>query len=127
MEPIIDPDERLFRAVKFIPHLWDDETGRPSSALFKDSKGVSVDRDGGRPTEKIVGSYLNMFGEEKVRAVVFLEAWKCFQAGTYIKYTPSRRNKFHAEIHRSPNQIELTKSQQRFLAKNCIFVFQRES
>lgn len=42
----------IYRRVKSKPIFMKD--GRPSSALFKDSKGVSVDRDGGRGLDEII-------------------------------------------------------------------------
>lgn len=42
----------IFRRVKSKPIFMKD--GKPSSALFKDSKGVSVDRDGGRNMDDIM-------------------------------------------------------------------------
>lgn len=35
--------EILFKAIKPLEHFW--KGGHPSSAAFKDSKGLSVDRD----------------------------------------------------------------------------------
>jgi hypothetical protein len=46
LSPEFSDAENLFREV--IENNWDYEENRPSSAIFKDSKGVSVDRDGGR-------------------------------------------------------------------------------
>jgi hypothetical protein len=43
---LISNSEILYKAIKPIDHLW--KQGSPSSAAFKDSKGLSVDRDGGR-------------------------------------------------------------------------------
>jgi hypothetical protein len=45
--------EVLFRAVPKKPHMWKKAEERPSSAVFKDSKGISVDRDGGRSENEV--------------------------------------------------------------------------
>jgi hypothetical protein len=42
-------DENLFRAIKSFPNWWDPETNKPTSAAFKHSYGVSVDRQAERP------------------------------------------------------------------------------
>lgn len=45
----VKDSERLYSAIKIsIPHVWKKDVNRPSSAAFKDSKGVSVDREGER-------------------------------------------------------------------------------
>lgn len=41
--PNIKPDEFLYRGI--VELNWNYEKNEPSSATFKDSKGVSVDRD----------------------------------------------------------------------------------
>jgi hypothetical protein len=43
LSPIIEDEEFLYRGI--IELNWDYENNRPSSAIYKDSKGVSVDRD----------------------------------------------------------------------------------
>ena len=49
----IESEEQLYRAIPNKPQLWKDSDGRPTSAIFKDSQGVSVDRDGKRNKERI--------------------------------------------------------------------------
>ena len=44
----------IYRRVKSKPIFM--KEGRPSSALFKDSKGVSVDRDGSREICSIIAA-----------------------------------------------------------------------
>ncbi len=44
--------KEVYRRVKSKPVFM--KEGRPSSALFKDSKGVSVDRDAGRNLNDII-------------------------------------------------------------------------
>lgn len=46
--------EILNRAIKPFPNWWKLDVNRPSSAAFKDSRGVSVDRDGGRNQSHII-------------------------------------------------------------------------
>ncbi len=49
---IIADDEYLYRGI--IQLNWDYENNRPSSATFKDSKGVSVDRDSYRHEKECI-------------------------------------------------------------------------
>ena len=50
----IQGHEQLYRAVKRSRPDWLDGNNIPTSAMFKDSNGVSVDRDGGREEPEIV-------------------------------------------------------------------------
>ncbi|GEM_PF-4830524 len=47
----IEAGEVLFRAVQVHPNLW--KGNRPSSVLFRNNQGVSVDRDGKRTENEI--------------------------------------------------------------------------
>lgn len=40
-----------------------DNAGRPTSALFKQENGVSVDRDGERDEQDIIGAFKDRFGK----------------------------------------------------------------
>ena len=105
MDSVIHPDEKLFRNVKSLPQPWKKETNRPSSALFKDSNGLSVDRGDIRSTEEVVSSLKIRFGEPK--AVIVLEATICYDLGLSVLAMPLQDNPYHAEIHESPGQITL--------------------
>jgi len=50
LDEVINPFENLFRA--FIDKWWNSELNIISSAAFKDSSGVSVDRQGTRSIEE---------------------------------------------------------------------------
>ncbi|MCM3054250.1 hypothetical protein [Caldibacillus thermoamylovorans] len=125
LNPKIDENEFLYRAIKkSIPNRWDIEKNRPSSALFKESKGVSVDRDGNRNKREIVTSFLERFGHTELKAIVNIRAGRCYEKDCSILYRPLDDNPFHAEIHNGNGKVELTKGQARFLAKNCTIVEQ---
>lgn len=53
MEETVQRNEMLYRVIKRSQPDSMDEKGRPTSALFKQDNGVSVDRDGSR-NEKII-------------------------------------------------------------------------
>jgi hypothetical protein len=122
MHKIVHREEMLFRAAKNLPTVWDDEKGRPSSALFKDSKGLSVDRDGGRTKEAITQSFKDTFGANQLKAVVYLEAGFCYDLETEIYYLPISQNKYHAEIHNSNDRPRLTQSKAKKMAENCVII-----
>ena len=75
----ISDAEMLYRSVPDKPNMWKPEFNRPSSALFKDSKGVSVDRDGGRSIEEIIANFDRKMPE---RGLVSITAGECRKIGT---------------------------------------------
>lgn len=126
MEEKFNKNEKLYRMVLNKPNFWKTELGRPTSAVFKDSKGVSVDRDGGRDDESITSSFIKRFGSEKVKAIVYVDVDFCHEIDTHLVYAPLEDNPYHAEIHDSPNKIALTSSKARKLAKHCKIVYYDE-
>ncbi len=101
---IVDP-EILYKAIKPLEHFWKD--GYPSSAAFKDSKGLSVDRDGGRPKQVIIE---NLQARFETKAVVSVLAGECREIETYPVSKPLEDNIYHAEIHRSTTEVSLSSS-----------------
>ncbi len=118
MLPIeIKNEEALYRAIKPFPNWWKTDTNRPSSAAFKDSRGVSVDRDGGRLPSEIVRNFQNRF---TIKAVVSILAGECRSFGTHPISAPEiPTNPEHAVIHCSPTEIELTSGQAKNLSKTA--------
>lgn len=110
----IDDEEQLFRCIKNIPNWWKSKFNRPSSAAFKDSKGVSVDRSGGRTNEAVVKEYKRKFD---LKAVVSVTAGRCRELNTYPVPKPTRKNSHHAEIHDSPYKVQLSGGKARELSK----------
>ena len=110
----ISDGEKLFRAIKKIPDWWNFETNKPTSAVFKDKNGVSVDRQGGR-TEEQATNYLKR-KLSPLRAVINIVTKKCRETGTFPIYCPSKKDKFHSEIHGSPNNKYISPSKARSLA-----------
>ena len=110
----INDAEKLYRAVPKKPHMWKSQEDRPSSALFKDSKGVSVDRDGGRSIDDICQAFERRI---EMKALVCLSAGECRKLQTYPVAKAERDNPFHAEIHDSQNRVQLPSKKARDLAK----------
>lgn len=119
-------DERLYRNVIMDPNFWKKDSGGPSSAVFKDSNGVSVDRDGGREEADITSGFISRFGVENIRAIVSVNAGYCMEIGAHLVYSPVETNKYHAEIHDSPDKVPLHPKKARKLAKNCRVVYASE-
>lgn len=114
LSPYLSDDEILYRAVKPFPNWWKPELNKPSSAVFKDSRGVSVDRDAGRSNTEVVAELRSRF---PVRAVVSISVAICRGIGTHPIARPLPNHPEHAEIHRSETEIELTNGQARNLSK----------
>lgn len=120
----------IYRRVKSKPLFMKDD--RPSSALFKDSNGVSVDRDAGRNEEDIIideerlhAFYTKELSAEEIRergeelrAIVKLTDSQCDSVEACVIPDPIHgENEFHALLQKSETEIQLTKSQAKSLAK----------
>ncbi|APO46802.1 hypothetical protein BS614_24000 [Paenibacillus xylanexedens] len=121
MDPEIKREEILYRALKPIPAWWKDDL--PSSAIFKDSNGVSVDRDGGRSTGNITLNFESRMGKENLRAIAIIKVEDCLDNDTVVLHKPVEDNEHHAEIHSSHDKVELTRGQARKLFKCCDFIY----
>lgn len=127
-------DERdwttIYRRVKRKPIFMKDDC--PSSALFKDSFGVSVDRDMGRALKDIIEdeerlhNYYNRdLAEEEIkqrgeglRAIISLTDENCDEVGVCVLADPIEgENPYHALLQKSETEVLLTKGQARALAK----------
>ena len=114
-------NDLLFRNVSSKPQLWKNSEDRPTSALFKDSKGVSVDRLKERNNEEAIGDIRTKFSD--TYAIITVSTENCTKAGAVVFDKPIENNIFHAEIHKSLSEVELTSSQARQLAKVAEIVY----
>ena len=111
--------------------------GRPSSALFKDSKGVSVDRDAGRKMDDIISDeerlhalYISGLSDEEIKergeelkAIIQLTDVQCDSVEACVIPDPIHgENEYHALIQKSETEIQLSKSQAKALAKLATIV-----
>lgn len=111
-ESEIQDNEILYRAIH--PSFWNYEEDRPTSALFKDRKGVSVDRDGNRNENEVINFLLNSrknFGAGK------LNAGQTRNIGTYLKPDKIPDNDFHALILESDTRILLSNRKAKELSR----------
>lgn len=120
----------IYRRVKSKPIFMKND--RPSSALFKDSKGVSVDRDAGRDVEDIISDeerlhtlYISGLSDEEIKecgeelkAIIQLTDLQCDSVGACVIPDPIHgENEYHALLQKSETEIQLSKSQAKTLAK----------
>jgi len=107
--------EKLFRAVYTkdeLPNYW--KGGSITSAVFKDSLGVSVDRQGLRCESDALSCSINQFLE---RFIFSVTRKNCDETECLIKPDPTGNNDFHALVLRSEEIILLTSGQAKKLAR----------
>lgn len=102
MDNTISDEEFLYRGV--IELNWDFENNRPSSATYKDSKGVSVDRDHFRQEKECVDCLLS---KKAFFAVCKVQTKEVHELNAITKYLPLDDNEFHSEIHDSEERIQM--------------------
>lgn len=116
-EDFIEDHERLYRAVPDRPSHWKPKFNRPTTALFKDPHGASVDRDGRRAENELIE---HLRTEKPGYGLVKLVAQDCRGIPTHPVPRPLPANAYHAEIHDSENQVEIrTKWKRRALVTCC--------
>lgn len=115
----VSGQESLYRAIKPNPDFWKSVENRPSSALFKDSFGVSVDRDGNRNEKDILTQFKTRFSN--LRGVAKLKAQDCLDLKCRLVPKPKRNNIYHS-LMLGETDVELKNKQARKLAKTCQFL-----
>lgn len=111
---VIHDLEILYRAVPNDPNLWKVRENRPSSALFKQRNGVSVDRDAGRSLKNIKKHiYQNRPNDY---GVVCISARICKLLETKPIALPEPNNKYHCEIQNNNGDKELPRSKAKKLS-----------
>lgn len=120
MEKIVQKDEILYRAIKRSRPDSLDENGNPTSALFKQEDGVSVDRDGERTEMEIIGALKQNLGK-RFKGAVKVGADVCIDNGMAVIPAPTE-NIYHAEIYENMNKEELSSLHALILADNAQIV-----
>ena len=117
--------ESLLRGISKNPDCWKNDADRPSSAAFKDSNGLSVNRTGENRKNYDESFELLKTTEikgETFRAISEVSLEFCVELGVYLKYSPLDNNIYHSEIHKSQTVALLTKSIARKLSENCMTI-----
>ena len=121
LSPEIADDEFLYRGIS--NHQWDFQNNRITSAAFKDSLGVSVDRSGNRNNEACISRLLQT---KPFYAIGRLLVSYVREKSLLVKYLPTEYNEYHSEIHHSLTRVELTTGQARALSQSATVVYQQE-
>lgn len=107
--------EYLYRVVLFGKFFWKQRYSTPSSVIYSDEKGVSVQRDGDREETSVI----HFFISKKFNGYLAkLNAGKCREIGAYPIPKPSKNSDYHSEIHNSPSVIPISDDKREELAKN---------
>ena len=123
MDDNFDSEEKLYRGVH---SFWIKEDDTISSAAFKDSNGISVDRDGGRDEQSCINRMIGALPQ--IAGVGRLTTGEVVDCGAIPKYLPVEGNEFHSEIHDSAEQVQIKSgSKSRKLASKCQIVFKKET
>ena len=105
MEEIVQSNEKLYRLIKRSQPDSMAE-GKPTSALFKQEDGVSVDRDGERAEENIINTFKERF-DKRYKGLVRVNAGVCLEHEMAVIPAASSANKYHAEIYDNMNKDPL--------------------
>ena len=112
---VFSADERLYRAIRPIDIFWKKE-GKISSAAFKDSQGLSCDRDMGRiDVSSCVCSLLKFLQRDET--VVSISYRECIDVNATLEYEPIDGNEYHSLILNNHEKRQLTDSQAKKLSK----------
>lgn len=105
MEETVQRNELLYRVIKRSQPDSMDPKGRPTSALFKQDNGVSVDRDGCRDEELIIQTFKNRF-EKRFKGLVKVGANICIDNNMAV-IPETSSNIYHAEIFENEDKDPL--------------------
>jgi len=98
----IEDNEFLYRGV--VIQFWDFENDRPTSATYKDSNGVSVDRDGNREEKDCIDKLKNFNDFHAICKVLTRDVR---DLNAIVLYKPIPDNDYHSEIHDSNERIQM--------------------
>lgn len=114
----IDDEEYLYRGIRELS--WDYDNNRPSSATFKDSKGVSVDRDNFREEKDCIEFLLS---KSDFFGICKIQTQKVKELNAIARYLPVENNIFHSEIHDSEERIRINGSKSKKIRDAAQVVF----
>ena len=115
----ISDTEYLYRGI--VDANWDYERNRPSSATFKDSFGVSVNRDDHRDENLCVQELLEI---RNFKGICKILTSAVREIGAVAFYKPIPLNIYHSEIHSSVDIIQIKGKKAKDLRTESELVYQ---
>ena len=119
----IQDNEQLYRAVKRSKPCWLDGNNNPTSAMFKDANGVSVDRDGNREEPEIIRFMCDVSLPKRVKGIVRLSVSECRETEVEVESAPSEVNPYHANIFLDSSDVRRYNIQAFRLAQASKLIF----
>ncbi len=120
MNDVFKSDEKLYRAVypPEVAAMYWKRDGSLSPVTFVDPKGLSVDRGYYRDDADVKAAMKKRLTGDIVRFYVR----SCNEVGAFLRYLPSKNNKYHTEIHGSADNRRLSRHQCYYLARRALKV-----
>lgn len=115
----VGEEEVLYRGITTNPTMWKSSENRPSSAAFKQTHSLSVDREGGRSFVEIKENLIKNISSN-LKAVAYFSAKDCFYNHMTVRPDPVINNPYHALID-DEGGVGVGKISARYLAKVCKF------
>lgn len=123
----VSREEKLYRVIKRSKPDYITLSGKVSPALFKDSNGVSVDRDCGRTEEQVIDFIINVTFMQRAKAIGEIDSSFCIDIGADVIEDPSEIDPFHANIWLDSESEETRNIQALKLADKCSIVYRNDS
>lgn len=117
-------DEKLYRAVyppSYREMYWKKD-GSISSAVFKDRKGLSVERGYFRADNDVIEDMKRFFSG----CIISFSVQNCEEVSAVVRYKPSQRSQYHSEVHGGQARILLSPSQCKGLARSAKIEYYQE-
>lgn len=114
MDSTFVDSEKLYRAVfpeSYAKMFWKKD-GSVSSAAFLDAEGLSVERGDSRSDAAVIEDMQKFFKG----CIVSVTVEQCRSVDAALKYKPTKRSRYHTEIHGSETIALLSSSQRKRLA-----------
>ena len=115
LSTVYKEEEKLYRGVYPNSDFWNSQIGKISSAVFKDKRGVSTDREKERDAQLCVSFLLSHLSADG--SVVSLTVKQCIDAGILVVSDPKDDNEYHSLIITSSDKLHLTDSVAKKLAR----------
>ena len=117
-------EEQFYRVInRSQPYSF--EKNKISSALFKDPKGLSMDKKGERNEDDAVKFMENYF-RERFKGVARLGHKKLEKAETYIENSPSEKNEYHVQVYENSEKDPISSLKALILADSAELVLLKD-
>lgn len=122
----VQAEETLYRAIKRSKPDWLDDNNKPTSAMYKDIDGNSVDREGNRILEDVIKFMKTVTFPNRLKGIVKISAGDCINIGAVVEEAPTRDNPFHANIFLNTEDEKLVSLRALMLADQSEVVYMNE-